>query len=51
MPQMMPLSWLTLFIYFSLIFLMYNSMNYFLFIYPIKKFKFDKKLIQLSWKW
>nr|QNG56226.1 ATP synthase F0 subunit 8 [Platisus bicolor] len=51
MPQMAPLNWLTLFIYFAIIFILYNIMNYFSFIYPIKSVKIFKKKIKINWKW
>nr|QNP10035.1 ATP synthase F0 subunit 8 [Ochthebius delgadoi] len=53
MPQMAPMNWLVLFITFSMIFLMFNSMNYFSFKYNnLNKNKlFNKKLIKLNWKW
>nr|AXS66341.1 ATP synthase F0 subunit 8 [Staphylinoidea sp. 6 KM-2017] len=51
MPQMAPMNWLILFIYFTLIFLLFNSMNYFSFIYPQKN-SFKKKIkLNLNWKW
>nr|AND96042.1 ATP synthase F0 subunit 8 [Onthophagus minutus] len=43
MPQMAPLNWLTLMIYFSLIFMMFNIMNYYSFNYNIKFSSFKKK--------
>nr|YP_010620957.1 ATP synthase F0 subunit 8 [Hebardina concinna]WAX39301.1 ATP synthase F0 subunit 8 [Hebardina concinna] len=52
MPQMMPLSWLMLFIFFSSLFLMFNFMNYFSYI-PIK-LSTEKKNItmkMMNWKW
>nr|AXS65407.1 ATP synthase F0 subunit 8 [Cucujoidea sp. 18 KM-2017] len=51
MPQMAPLSWLTLFISFTLIFILFNSMNYFSFLYPIKKSSIIKNNIKINWKW
>nr|AFQ62389.1 ATP synthase F0 subunit 8 [Kateretes pedicularius] len=51
MPQMAPLSWLSLFFYFTLIFLMFNSMNYFSFIYKNKSSKLNKSMLKYSWKW
>nr|AVN67994.1 ATP synthase F0 subunit 8 [Cosmozosteria sp. B117] len=52
MPQMMPLSWLMLFIFFSIMFLLFNFINYFCFI-PMKfsseKFKINTKM--MNWKW
>nr|AVN68196.1 ATP synthase F0 subunit 8 [Melanozosteria sp. Cairns, Australia] len=52
MPQMMPLSWLMLFIFFSIMFMMFNFINYFSYI-PIK-FLTEKKKINIkmmNWKW
>nr|ALI86977.1 ATP synthase F0 subunit 8 [Cryptolestes turcicus] len=51
MPQMAPLSWLTLFFYFSIIFIMYNIMNYYNFLYQIKKEKIMMKKKNINWKW
>nr|AXS66033.1 ATP synthase F0 subunit 8 [Languriidae sp. KM-2017] len=51
MPQMAPMNWLMLFIYFLMIFLMVNTLNYFNFFYTVKKFSFSKNKISYSWKW
>nr|YP_009971711.1 ATP synthase F0 subunit 8 [Thesaurus albertalleni]QNG56421.1 ATP synthase F0 subunit 8 [Thesaurus albertalleni] len=51
MPQMAPLSWLTLFFFFLSIFILYNIMNYFSFTYPIKTSKMSKLTIKTNWKW
>nr|AML26297.1 ATP synthase F0 subunit 8 [Hydrophilidae sp. BMNH 1274334] len=51
MPQMAPINWLTLFIFFIMIFLMFNSMNYFSFLYSIKNKKFTIKKKLMNWKW
>nr|QNJ33263.1 ATP synthase F0 subunit 8 [Toxeutes macleayi] len=51
MPQMAPLNWLSLFIFFTLIFLMFNTINFFSIIYPIKKDYFKKVKSPLTWKW
>nr|YP_010728544.1 ATP synthase F0 subunit 8 [Helota thoracica]WEA76630.1 ATP synthase subunit 8 [Helota thoracica] len=51
MPQMMPLNWVTLFIFFSMTLIITNSINYYSFMYNIKKFKTFKKKINLNWKW
>nr|QLY89666.1 ATP synthase F0 subunit 8 [Hydraena riparia] len=51
MPQMAPMNWLILFTYFIMMFLLMNSLNYFLFSYnPINKIttKFNNKI---NWKW
>nr|QXG82636.1 ATP synthase F0 subunit 8 [Rhagonycha fulva] len=53
MPQMAPLSWLNLFIYFILVFLFFNSLNYFYF--NKSSISQDKKMFKnlnkISWKW
>nr|ALO76556.1 ATP synthase F0 subunit 8 [Urodontus sp. URO01] len=51
MPQMAPLNWLTLFIYFSLIFFMFMLMNYYIFLYPSHKKLISSVYIHKSWKW
>nr|QWB85886.1 ATP synthase F0 subunit 8 [Sachalinobia koltzei] len=51
MPQMAPLNWLTLFLFFSMIFFMYNSLNYFMFNYNSNKKSIFKKKILFNWKW
>nr|AXS66442.1 ATP synthase F0 subunit 8 [Staphylinoidea sp. 10 KM-2017] len=51
MPQMAPLNWLTLFIYFSMIFILMNSLNYFSFMYKITSNFKDKKIKKINWKW
>nr|AVN68005.1 ATP synthase F0 subunit 8 [Melanozosteria nitida] len=52
MPQMMPLSWLILFMFFSTMFMLFNFINYFSFM-PMKLLT-EKKSINikmLNWKW
>nr|QWB85797.1 ATP synthase F0 subunit 8 [Arhopalus rusticus] len=51
MPQMAPLNWLFLFFMFFTIFFMFNSLNYFMFKYNIKKSSTIKKLLHYNWKW
>nr|AML26277.1 ATP synthase F0 subunit 8 [Nitidulidae sp. BMNH 1274330] len=51
MPQMAPLNWLTLFIYFIIIFFLFNMLNYFSFIYKIKKTHIKTNKISFNWKW
>nr|AXS66403.1 ATP synthase F0 subunit 8 [Cucujoidea sp. 17 KM-2017] len=51
MPQMAPLSWLILFFYFTLIFILYNILNYYLFLYQPKKFLSKTKKLSIFWKW
>nr|YP_010178022.1 ATP synthase F0 subunit 8 [Conaspidia wangi]QSZ78253.1 ATP synthase F0 subunit 8 [Conaspidia wangi] len=52
MPQMFPLNWITLFIFFQSIFLLFNVINYFFNYYYINKkndFKFN--ILKKTWKW
>nr|ARH53717.1 ATP synthase F0 subunit 8 [Anthobium melanocephalum] len=51
MPQMAPMNWLTLFIMFTMIFLLFNSLNYFSFKYNTKDNNLNKKTFKLNWKW
>nr|ALO76984.1 ATP synthase F0 subunit 8 [Sternolophus sp. STE01] len=51
MPQMAPMNWIFLFIMFAMIFILFNSMNYFSFKYPIKSYKHKKLLKKINWKW
>nr|YP_002213641.1 ATP synthase F0 subunit 8 [Atelura formicaria]ABS88979.1 ATP synthase F0 subunit 8 [Atelura formicaria] len=52
MPQMAPISWLILFILFSITFIVFSSVNFFIFSPPSSKkttLSFDKKMS--TWKW
>nr|AYQ19029.1 ATP synthase F0 subunit 8 [Amarygmini sp. ACP-2013] len=51
MPQMSPLSWLTLMIMFSLILIMFNIMNFYSFNYNIQQTKTSLKTPKTNWKW
>nr|YP_010268792.1 ATP synthase F0 subunit 8 [Halobates proavus]UIG88094.1 ATP synthase F0 subunit 8 [Halobates proavus]UIG88100.1 ATP synthase F0 subunit 8 [Halobates proavus] len=51
MPQMAPLSWLTLMIMFIIMIIIINSMTYFNKNYMIEKKLENKKMNQLNWKW
>nr|AND96567.1 ATP synthase F0 subunit 8 [Tiniocellus sarawacus] len=51
MPQMAPINWLLLLIYFSLIFMMFNILNFYSFMYPMKSIMFKKMKSKLNWKW
>nr|AXS65242.1 ATP synthase F0 subunit 8 [Curculionoidea sp. 17 KM-2017] len=51
MPQMSPLNWLSLYILFSLIFLMLIIFNYYMFIYTPKFFSIKNKKLNINWKW
>nr|YP_009450450.1 ATP synthase F0 subunit 8 [Stegobium paniceum]ARH10873.1 ATP synthase F0 subunit 8 [Stegobium paniceum]QCI56372.1 ATP synthase F0 subunit 8 [Stegobium paniceum]QDH12155.1 ATP synthase F0 subunit 8 [Stegobium paniceum] len=51
MPQMSPLSWTTLFIFFITIFIFTNCLNFFNYMYKspeVYKFKLNSKI---NWKW
>nr|NP_647565.1 ATP synthase F0 subunit 8 [Pyrocoelia rufa]AAM46706.1 ATP synthase F0 subunit 8 [Pyrocoelia rufa] len=50
MPQMSPLNWLMLMIYFSVILIMYNTLIYSVFNYSNKYLKMNK-MFKLTWKW
>nr|YP_009024057.1 ATP synthase F0 subunit 8 [Kingdonella bicollina]ADZ56277.1 ATP synthase F0 subunit 8 [Kingdonella bicollina] len=53
MPQMSPLMWFSLFILFSIVFIMFNQVNFFSFkpkiLENMKKSKIESKIF--NWKW
>nr|WKU83852.1 ATP synthase F0 subunit 8 [Ceriana willistoni] len=54
MPQMAPISWLSLFILFTFIYILFNVMNYFIYLPPTpKKSQQLNKIdvIPMNWKW
>nr|WRO44809.1 ATP synthase F0 subunit 8 [Micropodabrus oudai] len=54
MPQMAPLSWLNLFMYFIMTFLIFNSLNYFYFNSSSSSTNKNKTNFfknKFSWKW
>nr|WJW73284.1 ATP synthase F0 subunit 8 [Pygoluciola sp.] len=51
MPQMAPLSWLNLFMFFIMIFVLLNTMNYFSLMYKNKYFNIKKIKKMILWKW
>nr|WEL32852.1 ATP synthase F0 subunit 8 [Sinomastax longicornea] len=52
MPQMSPLMWLTLFILFSILMIMFNIFNYFLFMNKPTTLLMKKDLNKVMyWKW
>uniref|UniRef100_A0AAU7YUU2 ATP synthase complex subunit 8 n=1 Tax=Hepialus lagii (nomen nudum) TaxID=3140519 RepID=A0AAU7YUU2_9NEOP len=53
MPQMYPLNWIMLFIYFILIFILFNILNYYIYMYKSNNLnnKLFFKNINLTWKW
>nr|ANJ70350.1 ATP synthase F0 subunit 8 [Berosus affinis] len=50
-PQMAPLNWLFLFMMFAIIFMMFNSLNYFSFNYQAKSYSPSMKTLKINWKW
>nr|AXS66533.1 ATP synthase F0 subunit 8 [Curculionoidea sp. 21 KM-2017] len=51
MPQMSPLSWTCLYMYFCAIMILFMIMNYYMMIYKPNKNIFKKNKITLNWKW
>nr|YP_009573024.1 ATP synthase F0 subunit 8 [Podagricomela nigricollis]QBF44001.1 ATP synthase F0 subunit 8 [Podagricomela nigricollis] len=51
MPQMMPLNWLTLMIFFIFCFYLFNNINYYSFLYNKKSANIIKKSFKFNWKW
>nr|QNP10126.1 ATP synthase F0 subunit 8 [Ochthebius paradoxus] len=52
MPQMAPMNWLILFVMFTVIFLMFNTLNYFNFMHNFNvSMKFTKSKTKTNWKW
>nr|ALO70993.1 ATP synthase F0 subunit 8 [Pselaphinae sp. 3 EF-2015] len=51
MPQMSPMNWILLYLFFSFIFIMFNFLNYYYMIYNIKFNKNYKIMNKLNWKW
>nr|YP_009517339.1 ATP synthase F0 subunit 8 [Histia rhodope]AXO78690.1 ATP synthase F0 subunit 8 [Histia rhodope]UNO31874.1 ATP synthase F0 subunit 8 [Histia rhodope] len=54
MPQMMPINWILSLLFFILIFIMFNIMNYYIFNSKINNSNiksFPQKTNLLIWKW
>nr|YP_009936905.1 ATP synthase F0 subunit 8 [Tuta absoluta]QNT11849.1 ATP synthase F0 subunit 8 [Tuta absoluta]UJM44069.1 ATP synthase F0 subunit 8 [Tuta absoluta]UJM44082.1 ATP synthase F0 subunit 8 [Tuta absoluta] len=56
MPQMMPINWMMSFIFFITIFILFNIMNYYIFIIKMNNNNLNfnknfKKIKNLNWKW
>nr|UYC28885.1 ATP synthase F0 subunit 8 [Medeopteryx sp.] len=51
MPQMAPLSWLNLFMFFITIFMLFNIMNYFSLTYKNNNIKKENNKKIITWKW
>nr|QOW08073.1 ATP synthase F0 subunit 8 [Attagenus augustatus augustatus] len=51
MPQMAPMNWVTLFMLFSIILMLVNSINFFCLTYQSKKSNKNKMINKTNWKW
>nr|AML26593.1 ATP synthase F0 subunit 8 [Scolytinae sp. BMNH 1274713] len=51
MPQMAPISWMTLYLFFSVLFALMCILNFFMFSYSPKMSTLMKKEMILNWKW
>nr|WGO58097.1 ATP synthase F0 subunit 8 [Rhabdoblatta saussurei] len=51
MPQMMPLSWLTLYLFFIIMLMIFSFINYYSFIQMPSLFKKNISSKTLNWKW
>nr|QEG58683.1 ATP synthase F0 subunit 8 [Oberea yaoshana] len=51
MPQMAPLKWLTLFLFFIMIFILFNIMNYYNLNYLPSQKMMMKIKSSYNWKW
>nr|AXS65663.1 ATP synthase F0 subunit 8 [Cucujoidea sp. 41 KM-2017] len=51
MPQMAPMNWVILFVYFIMVFMMVNVMVYFSFLYQPKQAQQNKSPLKINWKW
>nr|AWN56095.1 ATP synthase F0 subunit 8 [Anthonomus grandis] len=51
MPQMAPLSWLSLYLYFFLLFIISIILNYYMFLYEPKISHMKSNKININWKW
>nr|YP_009485872.1 ATP synthase F0 subunit 8 [Paroster macrosturtensis]AVZ66450.1 ATP synthase F0 subunit 8 [Paroster macrosturtensis] len=52
MPQMAPMNWLFLYLFFSMMFILFNFMNFYIFL--IKKNNLTIKFMpmkSMNWKW
>nr|YP_008081543.1 ATP synthase F0 subunit 8 [Ascalohybris subjacens]AGK07587.1 ATP synthase F0 subunit 8 [Ascalohybris subjacens] len=52
MPQMSPLSWWLLFIYFIMLMILFSIMNYYIFFYtPQSSDSMKSEIKSMNWKW
>nr|AXS66415.1 ATP synthase F0 subunit 8 [Caraboidea sp. KM-2017] len=53
MPQMAPMNWLFLYIMFTMIFLLFNFLNYYMFLIKNTKISIKNNYLSkiLNWKW
>nr|YP_010472500.1 ATP synthase F0 subunit 8 [Nipponoharpalus discrepans]UVG42124.1 ATP synthase F0 subunit 8 [Nipponoharpalus discrepans] len=52
MPQMAPMNWLILYLLFTMIFLLFNFLNYYMFLIKNKNYFLKNYMNKtLEWKW
>nr|YP_009441984.1 ATP synthase F0 subunit 8 [Trypodendron signatum]AOY40205.1 ATP synthase F0 subunit 8 [Trypodendron signatum] len=51
MPQMAPLQWISLFLYFSILFILTSILGYYMFCYLPTYQLMSKKTKIINWKW
>nr|YP_009564644.1 ATP synthase F0 subunit 8 [Hoplasoma unicolor]QAY81941.1 ATP synthase F0 subunit 8 [Hoplasoma unicolor] len=51
MPQMMPLNWIELMIFFIILLFFFNNLNYFNILYKMKLNFSKKNYLTYNWKW
>nr|AOY39659.1 ATP synthase F0 subunit 8 [Scolytinae sp. BMNH 1040065] len=51
MPQMAPISWMSLYLFFSLLFFMSCILNFYIFMYIPKTTSSKKNKTPFHWKW
>nr|YP_010554805.1 ATP synthase F0 subunit 8 [Sternochetus gravis]UYP50690.1 ATP synthase F0 subunit 8 [Sternochetus gravis] len=51
MPQMAPMNWILLYIYFFMILILISIFNYYMFLYKPKFKTIKMSYIPMNWKW
>nr|YP_010041759.1 ATP synthase F0 subunit 8 [Ceriagrion fallax]QPB15098.1 ATP synthase F0 subunit 8 [Ceriagrion fallax] len=53
MPQMAPMSWMMLFMFFTMVFIIIMTMNYYIYIPKMEKSEEESNYLTktMSWKW
>nr|ALO76256.1 ATP synthase F0 subunit 8 [Schizonycha sp. SCH01] len=51
MPQMAPLNWLSLFMMFCMILMIFSSTNYWIYLHNPKMKTYMKSTFLINWKW